>query len=316
VRDALPSRWREKCDELRALGDVGLGSYLEHTGLDLDDIYSGNHSWTEMRRAAGLPTAQAGADEAVLLRAVGRLAHVDDEERIAAYRSLAAAERPPDLRSLSEHDRRLFRMLVASMTPLGVSATMEDAVNQLWAHPQVRIELAELLDVLAGRIDHLHPALDLDGRVPLRAHARYTRREILAAFGVGRGARPATWQTGVQYIREVPADLFAFTLDKSVGGFSPTTRYRDYAVSRDLVHWESQSATAVESETGQRYIHHETRGSSIVLFARLRTDDRAFWCLGTARYQSHEGDRPIAFVWKLDRPLPADLYTSFAAAVA
>jgi hypothetical protein len=53
-----------------------------------------------------------------------------------------------------------------------------------------------------------------------------------------------------------------------------------------------------------------------VLFGRQRTDDRAFWCLGTARYRSHEGERPIAFVWQLDHPLPADLYTSFAAAVA
>jgi hypothetical protein len=31
---------------------------------------------------------------------------------------------------------------------------------------------------------------------------------------------------------------------------------------------------------------------------------------------SHEGDRPIAFVWKLRQRLPAELYTSFAAAVA
>ncbi len=31
-----------------------------------------------------------------------------------------------------------------------------------------------------------------------------------------------------------------FTLDKSDGDFSPTTRYRDYAISPTLIHWESQ----------------------------------------------------------------------------
>ena len=71
-----------------------------------------------------------------------------------------------------------------------------------------------------------------------------------------------------------------------------------------------------DSETGRRYINHVNEGTNIVLFGRLRTDDRAFWCLGTARYRSHEGDRPIAFVCKLDHPLPADLFTAFAAAVA
>ena len=133
---------------------------------------------------------------------------------------------------------------------------------------------------------------------------------------VGKGAKPPTWQTGVWWDAESRSDLFAFTLDKSVGSFSPTTRYRDYAISRELIHWESQSATSVDGETGRRYIASGREGTNVVLFGRLRSDDRAFWCLSTARYRSHEGDRPIAFVWELDHPLPADLYTAFAAAVA
>ena len=314
VRNAIPSTWRDKCGELRSLGDVSLAEYLEQTGLDLEDIYAGNHSWTEMRRAAQLPTVVPGPEEAKLLRAIGRLCHVDDDERIAVYRSLVAADERPDLGELDERALRWLRMLVGSLTTLSPSATLTQAVDQLWEHPQVRSELVELLNVLPSRVDHVHPPLDLDG-VPLRVHARYTRLEVLAAFGVGDGARPPTWQTGVWYAKESKADLFAFTLDKSSGGFSPTTRYRDYAVSRDLIHWESQSVTWVESETGQRYINHEAVGSKIVLFARLRTDKRAFSCLGAARHVSHSGDRPIAFVWQLDHPLPPDLYTSFAAAV-
>ena len=316
IRNAIPSVWREKCNELRALGDVSLERYLGETGLDLEDVYTGSHSWSEMRRAAVLPTRPEGPDEVPLLRAVGRLSHVDDEERISAYRSFVASDEPPDLDRLDARSHRLLRMLVGSLTTLPTSAPLEQAIEQIWRHPQVRAELLELFSVLPSRIDHLHPALDLDARVPLRAHARYTRLEIFGAFGVGTGGRPPPWQTGVSYAKEANTDLFAFTLDKSVGGFSPTTRYRDYAISRDLIHWESQSATSVESDTGQRYINHESLGSKVVLFARLRSDDRAFWCLGTARYQRHEGDRPIACVWKLDQPLPADLFSAFAAAVA
>jgi hypothetical protein len=133
---------------------------------------------------------------------------------------------------------------------------------------------------------------------------------------VGRGARPPTWQTGVWWEPSSRTDLFAFTLDKSVGGFSPTTRYRDYAISSELIHWESQSATSTESETGDRYINHRARGTRILLFARLRTTDRAFWCLGPATYVSHVGERPIAFTWRLNHHLPGDLHSAFAAAVA
>lgn len=316
IRSAVPSVWRDKCAELRSLGDVPLAQYLEHSGLELEDVYASNHSWTELRRAAGMPTAAAGPAELPLLRAVGRLLHVDDQERIAGYRAFVVGDDPPDLATLDDRHQRLLRMLVGSVTTLRASFSLQQANEELWRHPQVRAEMVELLDLLADRIGHLQPALDVEDRVPLRAHARYTRNEILAAFGVGAGARPPTWQSGVWWDRETRADLFAFTLDKSVGGFSPTTRYRDYAISRTLIHWESQASTAADSDKGKRYVTQGRDGTKVVMFGRLRADDRAFWCLGTAHYRSHEGDRPIAFVWELDHPLPADLYTSFAAAVA
>jgi hypothetical protein len=206
-------------------------------------------------------------------------------------------------------------MLVSSLTRLSASASFEDAVADVWAHPQVRAELIEVLALLRDGVPYLDHPLGLPG-VPLALHSRYTRAEIFAAFGVGEGASPPTWQTGVWWEPQSRTDLFAFTLDKSVGGFSPTTRYRDYAISPELIHWESQSATAIDSAMGRRYIRQREDGTNVVLFARLRTTDRAFWCLGPASYVSHEGDRPIAFVWKLERRLPAELYTAFAAAVA
>lgn len=315
IKESVPSRWREKCAELTAIGDVTLARYLYETGLELDDVYDGGHSWTEMRRVAGFATDTATPEETAMLRAVGRLSHVDDDERLDTYRRLATSE-PPAPDSLSGRDHRLLRMLVASITTLPKSATLAAGIAQLWANPPVRAELAELLTVLTDRLTHVTTPLDPAAEVPLRVHARYTRLEILAALGVGDGAKPLTWQTGVLWDETNQADLFAFTLDKSRGGFSPTTRYRDYAISRDLIHWESQSTTSEAGETGQRYIHHQARGTRILLFARLNVSDRAFWCLGPASYVSHHGERPIAFTWRLDHRLPADLYTSFAAAVA
>jgi hypothetical protein len=110
--------------------------------------------------------------------------------------------------------------------------------------------------------------------------------------------------------------VFVFTLDKSGKRFSPTTRYRDYAVSPRIIHWESQSTTSAASPTGTRYQHHVQQGSIVLLFARLSPDDRAFWFLGPARYMSHQGERPMAIHWELEQPLPGDLFQAFGAAVA
>ena len=316
IRESIPTAWRDRCEELRGLGEVTFSKYLDETGLELGDVYAGNHSWSEMRRVVGLPTAAPGPEESALLRAAGRVLHVDDEDRLAAYSGFLAHESPPQHAALSTRDARLLRMLVATLTNLRPTVPIQQAIDTVWKHPQVRAELLEIFGYLRGRGQHLYTLLGLDTNIPLLVHARYTRNEILAAFGTGSGARPNTWQTGVWWDEQSRSDLFAFTLDKSSGAFSPTTRYRDYALSPELIHWESQSATADDGQVGQRYIHQFERGTNVILFARLRSDERAFWCLGSARYVRHEGSRPIAFVWKLDDRLPGDLYAEFAAAVA
>ncbi len=322
LREAIPSRWPARVEELRVVHagypDVTLSRYLAESGLDLPDVYDGSRGWSELCEAAGVPVASAGPHEAPLRKAIGRLLHVDDDERIEAYRRLLESRLSPDVAALPERQRRLVRMLVASLGDqvLTRKQSLQDGADLLWAHPQVRAELAQLLFELDERVDHLGGALPTHPDVPLQVHSRYSRIEIMAAFGVGGQAKTPNWREGVREVKDERADLLAFTLDKSSGSFSPTTRYRDYAISARLIHWESQSTTRAGSDTGLRYRHHEREGRSIMLFTRLRADDRAFWFLGPATYRSHVGEKPMAITWELHTPLPGDLYQSFAAAVA
>jgi superfamily II DNA or RNA helicase/HKD family nuclease len=321
LRDAIPSRWTAKVEELRAQAtrgaSVSLAGFLAESGLELEDVYDGGRSWSALREAVALPLRPAGPNEAVLRRACGRLLHVDDRVRLDAYRRVLRTD-AIDPEALPSRERRLLRMLVAAVTEGAIERTtsLSEAWQLLRRHPQVCEELDEVFTLLDRRIDHLHEPLATRPDVPLQIHARYTRIEILAGFGVGQQARVAPWQSGCHWAEQASADLFAFTLDKTSGQFSPTTRYRDYAISRELIHWESQSRTRADDDTGARYIHHVERGTSIMLFARLRTDDRAFWFLGPATYVRHESEQPIAITWRLHHPLPGDLFTSFAAAVA
>ncbi len=322
LREAIPTRWPAKIEELRSIRqtipDVDLARFLHESGLDLDDVYDGSKSWSDLLAVAGAPTGPAGPNEAVLRRAIGRLLHVDDQERIDTYRRQLTLPAAPDVDALPVRERALLHMLAAQVADRSLTkdANVQHAVDLLWAHPQVRDELRQLFAVLDDRVDHLHHPLTTHPDAPLQIHARYTRIEILAAIGIGGGAKIAAWQSGVYEAKDANAELLAFTLDKSSGGFSPTTRYRDYAISRSLIHWESQSITRAYSATGLRYRNHERDGRTILLFTRLRADDRAFWFLGPARYRGHEGERPMAITWELDHPLPGDLYAAFAAAVA
>jgi hypothetical protein len=195
---------------------------------------------------------------------------------------------------------------------------MEEGVQLLWSREQVRSELIELLEELDLRRDHITYELEGHPHVPLQVHARYTRKEILAAMGEGKSAEVVVpeWREGVRSSKSSQTELFAFTLDKSSDSFSPSTRYHDYAISSSLIHWESQSTTSADSPTGRRYREHVAEGRSIFLFSRLRTNDRAFWFLGPGTYRGHVGEKPMAVTWELDFPLSSDLFVQFAAAVA
>jgi superfamily II DNA or RNA helicase/HKD family nuclease len=330
IRNALPSRWAEKVEELKSLAGsnptMDLKEFLTESGLDLDDVYANNRSWSDLREDAGLAVMTPGPSEVFLRRALGRMLHIDDHLRLDAYSKLLnsphSAGDSSNLKGLDSLETRVSRMFTAQLVDqipreqLPSLASVDDALSLIRAHPQVCAEALELFEVLTNRIDHLHEGLPHRTNCPVQIHARYTRTEILAAFNHTSGARTSTWQAGVIFLPEESVDLFAVTLDKSSGSFSPTTRYRDYAISQNMFHWESQSPIRSDGTTGLRYQNHTKIGSDVIIFARLRQSDRSFWCLGPASYKSHEGERPMAITWRLDYPLPGDLFSEFAAAVA
>lgn len=333
IRNVLPRGLSQMADNVRQMRQeataVTLANFLDYSGLDLDDVYgdgSNGRCWSDVLQEAGEPLHATGPYEGALRKACTRLLHVDDAPRLEAYRQWLSNDMVPDLAPMSKGQIRWLRMLIVAL-----SRTLNDlqdvslaqVLQLIWQHPQVRAELVELFGLLLQRTGHLGHSLFERPNVPLQVHARYSRVEIQAAFGdcragedeMSRLAVP-TWREGVKWMGQERCDVFLITLNKTEKRFSPTTRYRDYAISRELLHWESQSGTRGASPTGQRYQKHAAQGTGIMVFARLNADDRAFHFLGPATYQGHESDLPMRVTWKLSTPLPADLLISYRAAVA
>ena len=310
--------------ELRSLGDVSLTSYLNETGLEPADIYQNNGSWTELRRAAGLPVPTKAEGEDEFRRGIQRTLHYDDQERIELYHEFLTKPQPPASGSLYElARRRLTGLLLTLRNPRRSSyASLDDAIADLWRHEAIRRELLELLPILERQIVHLHHPIGLPHHpIPLQVHASYRLNEILSAFGASSITQPFLIQSGVYWHAATQTDLLLITLQKSEKDYSPTTRYLDYAISDELFHWESQASTAASSETAQRYFNHQTRDSNIVLFIRAARQDSTgqtmpYLCAGTASYVEHRSERPVQITWRLDHKLPGDVFAEYRAAVA
>lgn len=311
VRNAVRGSWREMAAELRGLGDATFAEYLRASQRALWEVYRAapqasvsRRGWLALRRDAGLAGPAEKEGDKLLLRAVGRMAHIQDSERLRFYTAILRAGGPPNVGALDPRQARLLAMLYFDLWGPKSRLPLDAAVETLWHRPAVREELLALFEVLDTRADLPTRPLESSPRdVPLLVHGRYTREEVLAAAGLATPGTVINFKEGVKWDEAHAADLFFVTLDKDAKQFSRGTRYKDAVISPTLIQWESQNQTSQGSPTGQRYIHHEERGTSVLVFVR-QASGQPFLFAGPARYVSHEGDRPIRFMWRLEVPLP------------
>jgi superfamily II DNA or RNA helicase/HKD family nuclease len=314
LKGQVANRWHQLATELRSYGDMTLGEFLSEAGVELADVLKRGQrgrSWTQLRRDAGLPTSGGAERETDLLKRVRALVHVDDGERAREYRNLLT-DYSPDYAELSARSRLFADMLFFSLWPDGGGfSSIGDGLRSLKAQRAVREELDAVIEIGFDSARHIPTAMP--GRLswtPLQVHARYQREEALAALRyASMQRRPNSFREGVLFVAPENVDAFFVTLKKSAAAFSPTTMYRDYPISHDLFHWESQSGTTIASPTGQRYL---SGSSDVLLFVREHKENEfgtaPYLLLGTAKFVQHVGERPIAITWRLDRPMPSDFF--------
>ena len=295
------------------LGPVDLKTFLDEAGRSLGDLYQAG-GWTSLRRLAGLELSPEGPDEDRLQRAIGRMRHIRDVERIERYSAWLESDHAPRLTDLTERERRLLTMLHFDLWgATRVAEGLEFWLARFWSHGALRAELEQLLQVIGQDVAFASFPLAGFSDVPLQIHGRYTRDEILAALGISNPESPREWREGVRRVEPQRLDLLAVTIEKVASRFSPTTMYRDRPMSPVLFQWESQSTTSIDSPTGRRYIGHQQSGDRIWLFCRetdqsARRETIAFMFLGPVHHVSHRGSKPIEILWRLEHTIPAEFY--------
>lgn len=297
-----------------------LSAFLAHTHFALVDIYRsrGDRGWTALKIRAGVLTPPAmAATEKLLVGSVWRLAQANGPAFLAFVRRVfEAVEELPQLLVLPlgpEMGLMLHYLLYQKPGPkLGLDSLL-DSLATLRTMPTLTAEVLEVVTVCEEQISIPPVAVALPYQCALQLHSRYSRDEILCAFGVWTFVRNPSVREGVCYIAALNTELLFITLEKSSRNYSPTTLYHDYAISDTLFHWESQNSTAEDTPKGISYIQHQAQEKNILLFVREQNQDVAgltmpYVFLGPVRYVSHKGNRPMAIIWELETPLPGFLW--------
>jgi hypothetical protein len=296
-RRAGPPRWRS-CGAARRAPDLGLRAGSSTSpGSSSTTSTTASACWSDLPRRPALPSLPGGPQRPKLRRACGRLLHVDDHERIEPTVRCCSGAPPvaaidaPSASAPAPHARRLPLDQVAhegrrprrtASTSVGPPAGARRA-RELFACSRIASTTSTPRST--------PPRRAAAGARPLHAHRDPRRLRRRPRAPRSRPGRPACTRP------RTPADLLAFTLDKTSGSFSPTTRYRDYAISRELIHWESQSSTRADSETGLRYQQPRARSGQRDPALRPLRRRAGLLVPRAGAYVSHEGERPMAITW-------------------
>ena len=298
-----------------------LAEFVDRSGVGPDDLYRRGVSLARLTTDAGLRGSFNDPDEERLTKGLRRVAHIADANQIQFLLNAFDARKPGSVAGLAAAlERRLLMLDLSLWGEQGVPGSAEEGLSRLGLNPVLREELRGLLQYRLGCIESVPPVLELPFTCPISLHAPYTRDEVLAALGRWTRQQRPSMREGVLHLPEIKADVFFVTLHKTEKEYSPSTMYQDYALNERLFHWQSQSTTSVESETGRRYLEHERRGYTVLLFGREhkkrtgKSDGLAepYHFLGPARYVSHTGSRPMSITWRLDYALPARLFRCLA----
>ncbi len=287
-----------------------LANFLDYYRLDARAMYKFS-SFSRLCARADIIDDFNEPIEDVLTKAFPRLVSIDSRRWIIFLITILNSIDDIDFASLSDVEKRMLQMFYVTVWGKSIyDWNSEEVTNNFRALFDSPVMLRELIDLLKYNFDHIDfidEKVELGFDCPLDLHCTYTRDQLLVAMDF---MKPSSVREGVKWLPDKQADIFMITLNKSDKDYSPTTMYNDYSINDTLFHWQSQSTTNAEGSVGQRYIHHQERGSRVLLFVREFKKDKfgntaPYTFLGTADYVSHNGSRPMNIVWKLNKPIPA-----------
>ncbi len=295
--------------------ELTFGNFIRYHDYD-PEVLLAKESWSEWKGKAQLAPIPIDPDLVRLKRTLVRVAFINGPRELARLRQVVARLAQGNIAAaLTVAGDAVMSVYYRLWGDKGSNldiASLDDAFHRLARNPSILADLDEILAWAEDSTEVGGKVLELPFACPLELHAGYGGKEIQAVFG--KATLQTAGQTGVGafHFPAVKTYVLLVTFQKTEKEFSPSTMYADYPISRELLHWESQSTTSQQSATGQNLIHHQEIGYTILVFARdQKKRNRAtlpFTYLGPVELVSYKNERPIKMVWRLRHPMPVEMF--------
>jgi len=276
-------------------------------------------SWSRLCEMAGKTASFLDVNEKEIHRAIHKKwLSCHSYSYFNFIKTLAQEDFEINIKSMSIIENQMCLMLHYDVwQDAGGFNSLEESIRAIGKNLILNQEILEVMEMLTDQVNYLETDIDLPYEQPLKVHSRYTREQVLAAFGFSTFEKKSNIREGIAISKDKNTELLFITLNKSEKDFSPTTLYEDFAISEKLFHWQSQNSVKPESVKGISYINHKKQGKRILLFVRERGEDEfgntmGSVFLGEANITEHYGSKPMSIRWELNEPMPPYLWKDSA----
>jgi superfamily II DNA or RNA helicase len=297
---------------------LSLSNFIQFYNIPIQTIYS-RGGWKRLCFDAGKFDSFDRINENEIIKCIlNKWLSCSSSSYFRFILSLAKKEFKIKLNKFNDSERLMLLMLHYDVWQKAASFdTLESSIEEIGRNKLLLIEIIEVLELLIDRISFNEIEIELPYQQPLKVHARYTRDQILAAFGLSTFERKFPSREGVAVNQTLNTELLFINLIKSEENFSPTTMYDDYAINEMLFHWQSQNSASPETRRGLSYINHQAEGKKIMLFVREKNKDEfgitmGYVFIGEGRIDEYYGAKPMNIKWRLSEPLPHYLWKDAA----
>lgn len=298
--------------------ELTLNNFIEFNNIPLQMIYK-RGGWKRLCYDAGKLGKFDGVNENKIIKTISnKWLSCSSTSYFQFILSLAKREFKISINEFNESEKLMLLMLHYDIwQDAGGFDSLESSIQELGRNKVMVEEIIEVIELLIDGISFKEIKLNLPYAQPLKIHARYTRDQILAAFGLSTFKRKSPSREGVAENQSLNTELLFINLIKSEENFSPTTMYDDYAINEILFHWQSQNSAGPETPKGLSYIKHQEEGKRILLFVREKNKDEfgntmGYVFVGEGQLREHYGAKPMNIKWELNEPLPHYLWKDAA----
>ncbi|KQX08870.1 DEAD/DEAH box helicase [Flavobacterium sp. Root420] len=295
-----------------------LNNFIGLYHIPIETIYK-KDSWSRLLQRAGIIKDFENTNEKQILSAINKKWLSTNSTSYFNF-ILMIARKGFNIR-ISDFDENQKTMLLMLHYDVWQNAggfdSLEKSIVQIGKNKTLVNEIIEVLEILIDKIGFKEIDIQLPYDQPLKLHARYTRDQILVAFGLSTFDKKSSNREGAAENKSLNTEILFINLIKSEEDFSPTTMYEDYAINETLFHWQSHNAYGPETDKGVSYIKHLERNKKILLFVREKGKDEngntlGYVFIGEGVFKETEGSKPMNIKWELNEPIPNYLWTESA----